>query len=140
MAKQEGHKGQGRQRASDRAVTSRASARATKKAIGGEGYPTTDIEPIPSKILHVPADKINALATAPRSKWSDPAWAAFCGFLGSAPSADVIFTKLFFASGSKGLNLEPTIEVIVAAIFLTLTIIAFLTIEDREPPHRSWPN
>jgi len=131
MAEKEGRASRGGGRSDStrlgRAVASRRNDPSVRMAAGGDGFPTTDIEPIPARILHVPLDRIVMLAAAPRSRWSDPAWAAFCGFLGSVTSAGRDLYDAYFVVSPPGLKLEPAAEVVVAIVFLTWSIVAFFS-------------
>ena len=76
-------------------------------AKGGAHFPSIDIPPTPSHILHIPLERAQMLATFPRGKWSDPVWAAVCGFLGSAPAALHAIYEGFLRPDATGLDLSP---------------------------------
>jgi hypothetical protein len=86
------------------------------------GFPTADIPPKPSEILHLPIERAQMLATFPRSKWGEFYWAALTGFLGALPGAAQAIYDAYFKPQATGLTLFGLLMVSGAIVFLTLLI------------------
>jgi hypothetical protein len=90
-------------------------------------FPQENIEPRLLRVLNLPFERAEMLATLPRSRLGDLFWPAITGVCGAAPGAARDLYEAFFEIPQKGLMPYATLEVCALIVFLVLLAVSLIS-------------